>query len=222
MSESARPGSAADYRRRPDQGNGTAPSGVSIGANGNVSINGSDVAGRDINRTTVNNRRNVRVGIGLGSVALVAVVGLAIHAATGGSNSVVYQTGAQGAAGTLQHLQQAEENGNASDWCFLASSNDSSTCQNLLENGYSSPESAGIRGQVSDISIGPPAGGGEGYTFNLTYDGHSYPGVPLEWTGQRWQLSPEVYYAALNDGGIFSAVVETAKGQGALLGVPFG
>ena len=155
-------------------------------------------------------------------MALVAVVAIAIHAAASGSTSVVYQAGEQGAVGTIQQLQQAEEKGESSTWCFLASSDDSGTCQALLANGYSTSESATIRSQIPQISISDPAGGNSSYTFSLIYQGRTYPGVTLDWTGQRWELSPDLYYGALNDSGVFCAVIETAHHLGALVGVPFG
>jgi hypothetical protein len=215
------PGWDSDRRR-----DSAAPSGVSINGHGDVHISGSDIAGRDItkNTTTINKHRHFQLGIGLAAIAVVATAAVGIHIATSSSSSqgIVYTAGAPGAKGTIAQMQQAEEAGDASSWCFLASSNDSSTCQALLSNGYSAPDSAAIRGQVADVTISQPSGGGDGYTFSLGYQGHSYPGVPLEWTGQRWQLSPAIYDICLNNGGLFASVVETAKGEGALFGIPFG
>jgi hypothetical protein len=225
MSGSADQTGSAGVQPRPGEANGARPSpGVTVSAHGNIGIRNSDIAGRDVNKntTTINNKqRNVKIGLGLGSVALIAVLG--VHALVkSSSSSVVYEAGAAGATATLRQLQQAEANGDASSWCMLASSNDSSTCQSLLSNGYSSPESAKIRSQVPQISVSEPTGSGDSYSFTLTYQGHSYPDVQLIWTGQRWELSPTIYYAGVNDGGVFSAVIETAHGQGAILGVPLG
>jgi hypothetical protein len=199
---------------------------VSLNAGENVRIDGSTIAGRDAYSTTVhdNRKRNVRIGLGLGSLAVLAVVGIGtgLHEASGSSGqSVVFESGAPGAAGTLRQLQQAEEQGDAATWCFLASSTSSSTCEGLLSNGFSTGASAQDRDQLSQISIGQPAGGGDTYTFTLGYRGHGYR-VQLEWTGQRWELNRLIYLGALNDGGVFTAVIETAEGKGAILGVPVG
>jgi hypothetical protein len=197
--------------------------GVHIGAGGNVGINNTRIAGRDIHeQTTVNNdnrKRNVRIGVGFGGLAIVLLY-FGIHAATSSATDVVYKAGVAGATGTVQQMRQAEQKGNASTWCFLASSNDSSTCQALVGNGYTSSSSQQIRNQIPQISIGEPQGNGDTYTYDLIYAGHSYP-VQMVWTGKRWQLNPGQYYAALNDDGVFSAVVEVAHGDGALFGVIF-
>ena len=109
-------------------------------------------------------------------------------------------------------MQQAEEQGDASTWCYLASSTSSSTCVGLISNGFSTSTSAQYRSQASGITIGPPAGSGSVYKFTLGYRGHGYP-VQLEWTGQRWQLNRLTYLGAVNDGGLFTAVIETANGK---------
>jgi hypothetical protein len=212
---------------RHGQDDSAASGSVSINGYGDVSISGSEVAGRDINKTTtnttINKHRHLQLGLGAVAIAVLTSVGaIGYHVATSSSSGgIVYTPGVSGAVGTIQQMQQAEESGDASAWCFLASSSDSSTCQDLLSNGYSSPHSPSIRTQVADVTIGEPTGSGETYTFNLTYQGHSYPGVSFEWTGQRWQLSSVIYLAALNNGGLFASVVETGTGTGAILGIPF-
>ncbi len=190
-------------------------SGVTIQAGGNVGMRNAAVAGRDY---VDNRKRNVRIGVGFGSLAIVLLY-FGIHAALGSATDVVYQAGVQGATGTVQQLQKAEQNGDSSSWCFLASSHDSSTCEALISNGYTTTQSQQLRDQISQITIGSPSGSGGTYTYNLIYQGRNYP-VQMTWTGQRWELNPMDYYGALNDGGMFLAVIETAQGKGAFLGVP--
>lgn len=217
---------AASQRAQRPSEDTAAPSGVSINGYRDVHIRDSEIAGRDIqkttNNTTINKNRKIQLGLGAAAVAVVSVGAFGIHLATNSSSArgIVYTAGAQGAAGTVQQMQQAEEAGNASSWCFLASSADSGTCQGLMSNGYTSTRSATIRAQVPDITVDQPSGSGDSYTINLIYKGHSYP-VALEWTGQRWQLNSVDYLAALNNGGLFASVIETATGTGALFGVPF-
>jgi hypothetical protein len=71
-------------------------------------------------------QRHVRIGLGLGSLALVGTGAAVYHHDRG----VAYKAGVSGATGTLQGLRQAEQ-GDAASWCHLASSTSSSTCVNL-------------------------------------------------------------------------------------------
>lgn len=206
------------------QRNGAASSNVGMSAGGDLYVgDGSQVAGRDAisTTTTINNKRNFQIGLGL--AVLVAAIGipLTVNSLSSSSKSIVYTAGEQGAVGTVQQMQQAEETGDASSWCFLASAGDSGTCQSLLSNGFSTSASAAIRSKVADITVGQPSGSGETYTFNLVYKGRNYP-VAFEWTGQRWQLSDTAYDLSVNNGGLFASVIETADGTGAIFGVPIG
>lgn len=206
-----------------DQIGSASSSGVSMRADGNIGITNSNVVGRDYTSTTTNtvnndNRRR-NFTIGLGGLVAVVLLYFGVHAATASATGVVYKAGVAGATGTVQQMQQAEQKGDSSAWCFLASSHDSSTCQALIGNGFSTTESQQLRDQISQITIGSPSGGGGSYTYDLIYQGHSYA-VLMSWTGQRWQLNPVDYYGALMDGGMFTAVVEVAQGKGAFFGVP--
>jgi hypothetical protein len=72
------PRSAPTGAVRAPQPEAPAP-GVSLNSSGNVSVNGSAVGGRDAYNTTNtvndNRQRHVRIGLGLGGLALVALVG---------------------------------------------------------------------------------------------------------------------------------------------------
>jgi hypothetical protein len=201
--------------------------GVSMRAEGNIGINYATIAGRDVTTTNTNNNtvnndnRNRNIRIGLGGLVAVVLLYFGIHAATGSATDVVYKAGVAGATGTVQQMQGAEQKGDASTWCFLASANDSSTCQALMGNGFTTTESQQLRDQIPQISIGSPTGSGGTYTYDLIYQGHSYA-VQMVWNGKRWQLNQLQYYGGLNDGGIFTAAIEVAHGKGAFFGVPTG
>ena len=192
---------------------------VSISAGGAVNANGANIAGRDVNNTSVQKTRNLRFSLGGLAIVVLSLAGYGIHQALT-SSSVVNTAGVAGATGTLQQLQQAEQNNDPSSWCFLASSSDSATCRSLLGEAWETGGSQSDRSQIGQIGIGAASGSGETYTFNLQYRGHSY-GVEMQWTGERWELLPEMYDFAIMDGGIFTAVIETSAGQGAILGMPF-
>lgn len=197
---------------------------MSMRAEGNIGINNATIAGRDVTTTntstTVSNDNRIRnIRIGLGGLVAVVLLYFGIHAATGSATDVVYKAGVAGATGTVQQIQKAEQKGDAASWCFLASANDSSSCQALLGNGFTTTNSQQLRSQISQISIDSPSGSGGTYTYNLIYQGRSYA-VQMVWNGKRWELNPLDYYGGLNDGGIFTAVIEVAQGKGAFIGIP--
>lgn len=197
-------------------------SSVGITAGKSVKADNAVIAGRDANVTNDNRKRNTRISIGGAVVVVVlALVGYGVHAAITPS-SIVNTAGEAGAHGTLQQIQQAEEKGDSSSWCFLASSNNSQTCRAALGAGWMSSGSVANRSRVGEIAIGGPTNGSSGdtYVYSLSYQGHAYGGVEMQWDGQRWELLPGIYDLALVDGGIFSAVLETAQGQGSFFGIP--
>src|SRR5579883_3225858 len=183
------------------------------------------IAGRDArvthdNRVTNNTRKNsLRVSIGGAIIVVLALIGYGVHEVITPS-SIVETSGQAGASGTLQQIQQAEEKGDSSSWCFLASSHNSQTCRAALGAGWMSNGSIANRSHVDEITIGTPTGSGSTYVFALEYRGHAYGGVEMQWDGQRWELLPGIYDLALGDGGIFTAVLEAAQGQGSFFGIP--
>jgi hypothetical protein len=197
------------------------PPGVSIDAGHNVDAAGATIVGGD---NVVNNKRNLRIGLGGLAVLLVAGGGTAVVYGTtsSGAADVVHTAGESGAKGTLLAMRDAELHGDATRWCYLASEKNTSTCRALMANSFSTSQSTSDRTEIPDIDVRSAGGSGNGYTFAMVKDGHSYP-VPMAWTGRRWELSPGlVYTLAVNNGGIFLSVIETRKGQGSILGIPFG
>lgn len=199
-------------------------SSVNFDVDGSFTATDSVIAGRDANVTndysvTHNNRKTkLRISIGSAIIVVLALAGYGVYEAVGPS-SIVETAGVAGATGTLRQLQQAEQNGDSSSWCFLASSHDSGTCRAALGAGWKSSGSVANRKHVNEIAIGTPTGGGNTYVFALEYRGHTYGGVEMQWDGQRWELLPGMYDLALVDGGVFSAVLETAQGQGSFFGI---
>jgi hypothetical protein len=197
------------------------PPGVSIGAGHDVDATGATIVGGD---HVVNNKRNVRIGLGGLAILLAAGGGTAVVYGTSssGTGDIVHTAGEAGAKGTLLAMRDAEIHGDATHWCFLASEKNSATCQALMANSFSTPQSVSDRTQLRDIDVRSTGVSGNGYTLAMVKDGHSYP-VPMAWTGSRWELSPGlVYTLAINNGGIFLSVIETRKGQGRIFGIPFG
>lgn len=218
----SQPPSGGGTLRPPDPG----ASSVTFDIGGSMTNENSVIAGRDAhvthdNRITNNkNKRTVRISIGAAVAVLVLVlIGYGVDKAIAPS-SIVETPGQAGATGTLQQIQRAEESGDSSSWCFLASSHNSQTCRAALGAGWMSNGSIANRGHVGEITIGTPTGGGDTYVYAFEYQGHTYGGVEMQWNGQRWELLPGIYDVALVDGGIFTAVLETASGQGSFFGIP--
>lgn len=211
--------------RAPEPGS----SSLNITADGGFKTENSVLAGRDAHVThdkrVTNNirKRNIRLSIGSAIIVVLALIGYGVHKALTPS-SIVDTPGVSGATGTLQQIQQAEESGDSSSWCFLSSSHNSQTCRAALGAGWMSNGSIANRGHVNEITIGGPTNGGGSssstYVYSLDYRGHAYGGVEMQWNGQRWELLPGIYDLALVDGGVFTAVLETAQGQGSFFGIP--
>jgi hypothetical protein len=199
-------------------------SSLNIKAGGNFNAENSVIAGHTANvthdnRVTNNNRkRTVRISIGGAIIVVLALIGYGVHE-TISPSSIVETPGQAGATGTLQQIQQAEESGDASSWCFLASSHNSQTCRAALGAGWMSNGSVANRGHVNEISISAPTGGGDTYVYSLDYRGHAYGGIEMQWNGQRWELLPGIYDVALVDGGVFAALLEAVQGQGSFFGI---
>lgn len=190
--------------------------GVEMNAGENLNVTNSTVAGGDIYQDQ--RKRNIRIGIGgLAAIVLIGggVGGYQIYRAS--STGVVSQAGIQGAAHTAAKIKSAEISQNADQWCFLASSKDSSTCKSLMSNSFSLPSNC--RNLVSQVSLGTVSGNDNTAQVPINFRDRQIGMIPLTWTGQRWQLNSVVYLLAINNGGLLMSAVESATGGSALLGV---
>lgn len=196
---------------------------------GNMSMHGSNLAGGNqhvgdhvhgdkVGRDKIT-KNNVRVRLGIGVLVLFLLGGggyLVAKQVTAKPTDVVYEEGLGGASDTAAAIRQAELDGNATDWCFLASAQSGSTCVGMMSAAFGSRPD--LRAEISDVSLGPVSGSGNVAQLDVLLRGTKIGVAPLSWNGKRWELQSTVYMASVNNGGLAFTAVLNAHGCGVLLG----
>lgn len=202
------------------------PSG-SFHVGGNLSAHGSNIAGgnQHFGDNVSGDKRvtNFRFRLGIGLFALVLVGGggyYVVKQATSEPTDVVYEEGLSGATGTVAALKQAELDGNAADWCFLASARSGEPCKDMMSAAFGgNPD---LRAELPDVEFGTATGSGSTAQADVSFRGKKMGIVPLQWDGERWALQTGVYYATINNGGLAMSAVATYHGCGAIAGTVTG
>ncbi|MFL6126859.1 hypothetical protein [Actinophytocola sp.] len=210
-----------------DQESGSRPSSFSVG--GDLSMRGSNFAGGDqhigdnvrgdkVGRDKIT-RNNIRLRFGLGLLALVLVGGggyLAVKRITADPTDVVYEEGLDGAAHTATAIKQAEVDGNAKDWCFLASAQSGGTCTTMMSAAFTSRPD--LRAEIPEVELGAASGSGNSAQVDVSFHGAKVGVAPLSWNGERWELQSAFYMVSINNGGLAFTAVLNSHGCGVLLG----
>lgn len=210
----------AEHQQRPSPG--------SFHVGGNLSAHGrSTVAGGNIHQgdnigrdKNIKNVKNFRLRLGIGLIVLVLAGGggyAVIRQVTADPTDVVYEEGLDGAADTVAAIKQAEVDGDAADWCFLASAQAGDTCRSMMSATFGG--NAELRAELPEVEFGAASGSGSSAQLDVSFRGTKMGIVPLQWDGERWALQAGVYYATINNGGLAMSAVVTYHGCGALGGM---